>query len=396
MEEVLLIDANDLPDIIKEVTIMPKDENVIENEGMKKYYDIFVELEKKGEWDKIMDLACSTVIKDQNGLMHPNSDIDDAFEKWSLEMYTRNSDERISGDVKEEKLNTFNEFSKAYGRNRAKYAKMVNDDIEKTKEKLKKGEIKGAELWTDNDEALTKIASSYVYEHCDMSKHLHSMAEASDSLLSDIPEYYSSQPLGTLAESIEEHIGTARNIVSKTEKMIGKIAKLSDNLSRQKSSPTLESCKENLAVINKARTDRIHAKVNDVQKKMENASGEELRELAASNIYLTGIEKANKDQKKHFSLEETLSSDAILTGTFKIAETNAFKEMSKLPDDELRSLAVKDGGRQLTAKYLKNRAEEAEMQRSRNATKEMAKEMHLDNKISPKSKEAPTKAVKTI
>ena len=232
-------------------------------------------------------------------------------------------------------------------------------------------------------------------DRLDMSKHLKRMAQDSMFLLSDLPSVYNKRPLGTLPDALEaerkDRIELAKELVGKTEKMLRGLKKLSGLRNENSIKGADEVCRDDISVVSEERKKRIHFCIESAQRSIEKASGEKLREMCATIIYFTRVEMAAK-KGKPFKLVETLN--ALSDGVKAIKDTAAFKELAKLPDEELRSLTAKNGGKQLTLKYMNKKIETAEMERQRKTTREMARKAGLGDGLSPKAKSPAAKLPK--
>ena len=116
--------------------------------------------------------------------------------------------------------------------------------------------------------------------------------------------------------------------------------------------------------------------------------GEQRRDLAAASIYFTWIVTASK-KRQFFTLEETIGAQNA--GIQKIKKTASFQELAKLSDEALRSLAAKDGGKQLTARYMKSRVDAVEMAHQKKQTKHMAQKAGLEEAPAQNEKVLPGK-----
>ena len=210
-------------------------------------------------------------------------------------------------------------------------------------------------------------------------------------LLSDLPSVYNKRPLGTLPDALEaerkDRIELAKELVGKTEKMLRGLKKLPGPRNDNSIKGADEVCRDDISVVSEERKKRIHFCIESAQRSIEKASGEKLREMCATSIYFTGVEMAAK-KGKPYKLVETLN--ALYDGVKAIKDTAAFKELAKLPDEELRSLAAKNGGKQLTLKYMNKKIETAEMERQR----ETARKAGLGDGLSPKAKSPAAKLPK--
>ena len=222
-----------------------------------------------------------------------------------------------------------------------------------------------------------KAVRGFGKDRLGMSKHFQAMVTDSTRLFKTLPAVYKDRTLGTLHEDLiqeqAERKALAKELIGKTGKMVESVLDLSSvdkYMNMKPSKDAVQECKDTIDVLNDERVRRFHACAAEAQKDMENASGEKLRDLAAAAIYYTGIEKAAK-MGKNFTLKGTIGNQT--ENTNKIKNTPAFAELSKLPDEELRALAAKGDGRQLTARYMNLRMEAAEMESQKKQTRNMTK-----------------------
>ena len=164
----------------KDVVINANDEEY-EEQQIQQHYEHFKTLEAQEQWDKIVEIiSYGYEIDPVTRTAHEQDEIMmEGFRRWSNEIYGTYSQKagrlegKPNGIIREDKRNTAIELSKAIGRYRGKYAVTVGREIEETKEKLRSGEIPGAECWAGDDKVLMEIASAYVFENSTPIAALH-------------------------------------------------------------------------------------------------------------------------------------------------------------------------------------------------------------------------------
>ena len=127
----------------------------------KKVLNEYKALEEAGDYKGIVDKAID--------MFHRNEmdDVTDA-ERKGQEDYIRTiygQAEEDYGNVTKippERMQVFEEICRAAGAKRAVHSVALGKEAEELREKIKSGEIKGAERWKDDDKALGTIAASYL------------------------------------------------------------------------------------------------------------------------------------------------------------------------------------------------------------------------------------------
>lgn len=117
-------------------------------------FDSYMELEKKGDWEGIINKALERAEKEMSGDLTDNEM--EGFERYCFSFLGERN------FVREDRREAYNKLCSAMGENRAKYAIQAGKEVEEIKERMKRGEIKGVEAFIDNDKALNDIAMTYV------------------------------------------------------------------------------------------------------------------------------------------------------------------------------------------------------------------------------------------
>lgn len=135
-------------------------------------------MEKAGDYMGIVDKALDVFLRKQ--VYEIEEGEEEGIDEYLETFYERRENGLFNPSVRPEKLETYEKINEAMGMKRAELMVLVGKEVDEIREKMKSGEIKGAERWTGDDEALGEIAANYVYM---TSKNAYTLEAISNSIV---------------------------------------------------------------------------------------------------------------------------------------------------------------------------------------------------------------------
>ena len=97
----------------------------------------------------------------------------------------------------------------------------------------------------------------------------------------------------------------------------------------------------------------IHTGIKNAQRMMNDAAGEKLRDLVASQIYYRALEGSSITVKNSGILLDAINPDVMDQSVEQIKQSPAFQALAAMKDDQLRLLAQDgDGGKLMDRFFL--------------------------------------------